>query len=87
MVDYILAVLMVGMALTYILELVDIGFFSRASLNKYLTLPLSVGGFYLLGYWDKSLVVAVPSSIFVALYIGKQLNKPSQVITPRLPRL
>ena len=87
MVDYILAVLMVGMALTYILELVDIGFFSRALLNKYLTLPLSIGGFCLLGYWDKSLVVAVPSSIFVALYIGKQLNKPSQVITPRLPRL
>jgi hypothetical protein len=87
MVDYILASLMVGMALTYILELVDLGFFSRASLNKFLTLPLSVGGFYLLGYWDKSLVVAVPASIFVALFIGKQLNKPAQVLNPRLPRL
>ena len=87
MVDYILASLMVGMALTYLLELVDLGFVSRASLNKFLTLPLSVGGFYLLGYWDTSLVVAVPSSIFVALYIGKQLNKPAQVITPRLPRI
>ena len=87
MVDYILASFMVGMALTYILELVDLGFVSRASLNKFLTLPLSIGGFYLLGYWDTSLVVAVPSSIFVALYIGKQLNKPAQVITPRLPRL
>jgi hypothetical protein len=87
MVDYILASLMVGMALTYILELIDLGFVSRASLNKFLTLPLSVGGFYLLGYWDTSLVVAVPSSIFVALYIGKQLNKPAQVITPRLPRI
>jgi|APGre2960657404_1045060.scaffolds.fasta_scaffold08485_3 hypothetical protein len=87
MVDYILASLMVGMALTYILELVDLGFVSRASLNKFLTLPLSIGGFYLLGYWDTSLVVAVPSSIFVALYIGKQLNKPAQVITPRLPRI
>ncbi len=87
MVDYILASLMVGMALTYILELVDLGFVSRASLNKFLTLPLSIGGFYLLGYWDTSLVVAVPSSIFVALYIGKQLNKPAQVVTPRLPRL
>lgn len=87
MVDYILASFMVGMALTYILELVDLGFVSRASLNKFLTLPLSVGGFYLLGYWDTSLVVAVPSSIFVALYIGKQLNKPAQVITPRLPRI
>jgi hypothetical protein len=87
MVDYILASLMVGMALTYILELVDLGFVSRASLNKFLTLPLSVGGFYLLGYWDTSLVVAVPSSIFVALYIGKQLNKPAQVLTPRLPRI
>jgi hypothetical protein len=87
MVDYILASLMVGMALTYILELVDLGFVSRSSLNKFLTLPLSVGGFYLLGYWDISLVVAVPSSIFVALYIGKQLNKPAQVTTPRLPRI
>ena len=87
MVDYILAVLMVGMALTYILELVDIGFVSRASLNKYLTLPLSIGGFYLLGYWDTSLVVSVPASVFVALFIGKQLNKPAQVVTPRLPRL
>jgi hypothetical protein len=87
MVDYILAVLMVGMALTYILELVDIGFVSRAFLNKFLTLPLSVGGFYLLNYWGLSLIVAVPASIFVALFIGKQLNKPAQVINPRLPRL
>jgi hypothetical protein len=37
MVDYILASLMVGMALTYILELIDLGFVSRASLNKFLT--------------------------------------------------
>jgi hypothetical protein len=87
MVDYILASLMVGMALTYVLELIDLGFVSRAFLNKYLTLPLSVGGFYLLGYWDISLIVSVPSSIFVALYIGKQLNKPAQIVTPRLPRL
>jgi len=87
MADYILAILMVGMALTYILELVDFGFVSRSSLNKFLTLPLSVGGFYLLGYWDKTLVIAVPASIFVALFIGKQLNKPAQILPPRLPRL
>jgi hypothetical protein len=87
MADYILAVLMVGFAVSYFVELVDIGFVLRRTINMVLPIPLSIGGLFLLGYWNKALIVLVPATIFVALYIGKQLNKPSQVINPRLPRL
>ena len=87
MVDYLLAVLIVGLAVSYFVELVDVGFFLRRTINMVLPIPLSIGGLYLLGYWDTSLIVTVPAAIFVALYIGKQLNKPAQVITPRLPRI
>lgn len=88
MVDYILAVLMVGLATSYFIELIDeLGFFFRKNITRVLPPPLSVGGFYLLGYWDTSLIVAVPASILVALFIGKQITKPAQVIQPRLPRI
>ena len=87
MANYMLSVLMVGLAVSYFVELVDIGFVSRRTINMALPIPLSIGGLYIIGYWDTSLIVSVPATIFVALYIGKQLNKPTQVVTPRLPRL
>lgn len=88
MVDYILAVLMVGLATSYFIELVDeIGFFFRKNITRVLPPPVATGAFYLLGYWETSLVVAVPASIFVALFIGKQLTKQPQVLQPRLPRI
>lgn len=90
MTDLLISILITGTAITYVIEflnLITIDFFGISLLNKVLTLPLSFGGLWLMEGLEPHLVVAVPSAAFVALYIGKQLDKPVVTNMPRLRNL
>lgn len=87
MTDLLISILITGIAITYVIEfinLVTVDFFGISGLNKVLTLPLSIGGLWLLDTRGLPLIVAVPAAGFVSLYIGKQLDKP---VVANLPRL
>jgi hypothetical protein len=90
MTDLLISILITGTAITYVIEflnLITTDFFGISALNKILTLPLSLGGLWALDTRGVPLVVAVPSAAFVALYIGKQLDKPVVTNMPRLRNL
>jgi hypothetical protein len=90
MVNLLLTMLLIGAAVTYVLELLDellLGFFDKGDLNKFLSLPLSLGGIFIYqGSWNLKMIVTVPATTFVSLVMVKFINKP-QVQYQRLPRL
>ena len=87
MTDLLISILIVGTATAYLIEfinLVTMDFFGVNSLNKFLTIPISGLGLWLLDAPNKYLSVAVLSAAFVAAWISRQLNKP---VVTNLPRL
>jgi hypothetical protein len=87
MVNLLVSIAITGIAVPYVVEflgLLSFDYFGTNLGQKYLTLPLSFGGLYSLGYWNKQLIVATPAATFVAVVIIKWLNKP--VATPQAPR-
>lgn len=90
MVDTLIAVLLVGCAVTYILELLDLSllgaWIGKSNINIYFALPLSFGGLFLTSGLTELMAVTVPAATFVCLMLGKYLNKPT-VVSQRLPRL
>lgn len=91
MIDFLIAVVLTGLAVTFVIELLDLSivgdFFGRQVLNVFFALPLSFGGMVLLQPLDLRLVVLVPAATFVSLILGKMLSKPQLVGGTRLPRL
>ena len=91
MTDLLIATLLTGFAVTYILELLDLSYLGawlgKSNINIFFTLPLSFGGMYVFYELDKLLLVTVPAATFVSLALGKYLNKPTVVAQQRLPRL
>ena len=89
MTDLLIATLLTGFAVTYILELLDLSilgaWIGKSYINVFFTLPLSFGGMYVFYELDKSLLVTVPAATFLSLMLGKYLNKPA--VVQRLPRL
>ena len=91
MVNLILTITLVGAAVTYVLELIDAmlqGFFDSSFVKKWLSLPLSVAGMWVMQQvWTVELFVTVPAATFVSLILLKFINRPTQVQYQRLPRL
>ena len=91
MTDLLITVLLVGAAVTYLLETIDIislGYISKSTINKTLSLPLSLGGIYIMERkWSLEMVVTVTASTFISLLLVKYLNKPQQVEVRRVPRI
>jgi len=91
MANLLISVILIGMAVTYAIEFLDLVTYilvDKSLLNKLLPMPLSLGAFYLLGYWDLKLIVTVPSAAFLSLMINRYLNKPVVLEARRqLPRL
>ena len=91
MTDLLIATLLTGFAVTYILELLDLSYLGawlgKSNINIFFALPLSFGGMYVFYEIDKLLLVTVPAATFVSLVLGKYLNKPTVVAQQRLPRL
>ena len=89
MVDLLITIIIAGVAVTYVIEFVELittGMFGVPLLNKFLTLPLSFGALISQNSLDMQFIIAVPAIATVALLLSKYLNKP-RVVQQRLPRL
>lgn len=91
MANLLISVLLSGLAVTYLLELIDkiqLGIFSKSTVNLVSSMPLSLACLYALQrQWTVALVVSVPAATFVALVLNMYINKPTVVQQQRLPRL
>ena len=89
MTDLLIAIIIAAPAVTYAVELTELttkGFFGVVVLNKFITLPLSIGALFILGIRNLELVASAPASTLLALLISRYLNKPV-AINRQLPRL
>lgn len=89
MTDLLISALLTSLAVTYLVELLDLvsyGMLARTTLNKYFALPMAFGGMYLLTELDLKMIITVPASAFVSVAIGKYINKPT-VLNNGLRRL
>lgn len=87
MTDLLISILIVGTAIAYVIEFLNLitrDFLGVGALNKFLTLPLSGLGLWLLDALTRYIGVAIPAAAFIAAWISKQLNKP---VVTNLPRL
>lgn len=87
MTDLLISILIVGTATAYVIEflnLVTMDFFGVGALNKFLTLPFSALGLWLLDSPMRYIGVGIPAAAFIAAWISRQLNKP---VVTNLPRL
>lgn len=91
MTDLLLTVIIVGAAVTCLLELIDVAtieLLNKSTVNKLFSPILSVGGMYAMQLkWQIEMFVTVPAAMFVALVLLKYLNKPQQVDVRRVPRI
>ncbi|CAB4179033.1 hypothetical protein UFOVP1033_44 [uncultured Caudovirales phage] len=88
MTDLLITIIISGVAVTYViefLELITTGIIGISLLNKFLTLPLSIGALISQNSTGMQLVVAAPATATVALLLSKYLNKPRAV--QRTPRV
>ena len=91
MTDLLLTILVVGSAVTYMLEAFKFalgGFFEPTFINVILSLPLSLGGMFAMQrQWSVQMLATVPAATLVALVLIKFINKPTQVEMRRVPRI
>mgnify|MGYP006274460321 CR=1 FL=1 len=91
MTDLFLTTLLVGAAVTYVLELFGLflgGLFERQIINLVFSIPLSTAAIYVMQHtWSIEMLATVPASTFISLFLLKYLNKPTQVEMRRVPRI
>jgi len=79
MTNLFISVVLVGFAVTYIIEFLDLFIFTFVSkhfLNKFFALPLSFGGIFVMDSLTIQMIVSVPSATLISLLVGKHINKP-----------
>jgi len=79
MVNLLISVLLSGTAVTFGIEflaLVLAWFFDKERLYAVLSLPLSFGALFCLDNLNKTYIVLVPATAFIALILNKVINKP-----------
>ena len=90
MTDILITALLVALAVTYILELLDLtllgAWIGKSNINIFFAPPLSFLGLWLFEGLVIDLAVLVPATTFLSLALTKYLNKPT-VVQQRLPRL
>ena len=84
MVNLLIATILIGFAVFYLIEVIDfiqsfLFSIKRSTLNLVLSVPLSIGGFYLLDFWSIKLVVTSMASALICSVIDKQVNKPVMI--------
>ena len=91
MANLFVSVLITGLAVTYILELIDkiqLGILEKSTINLVFSMPISTACLYALQrHWTITMLVLVPASTFVALALSMFVNKPTVVQQQRLPRI
>lgn len=89
MANLLLSVLISGLAVTYVLELIDkiqLGIFEKSTINLVFSMPLSLASLYALHrHWTVTLAVLVPATTFFALVLNMYINKPT-VVQQRITR-
>lgn len=90
MVDLLIATVLTGLAVTYVLELLNLtilgAWLGKSNINIFFAPPLSFGALYVFYGIDINLVVTVPAATFISLALTKYLNKPA-VVQSRISRL
>lgn len=90
MTDVLIITFLVSLAVTYILELLDLtalgAWIGKSNINIFFAPPLSLSGLWIFEGLVIDLVVLVPAATFLSLALTKYLNKPT-VVQQRLPRL
>jgi predicted membrane-bound dolichyl-phosphate-mannose-protein mannosyltransferase len=90
MVDLLIATVLTGLAVTYVLELLNLtilgAWLGKSNINIFFAPQLSFGALYVFYGIDINLVVTVPAATFISLALTKYLNKPA-VVQSRIPRL
>jgi hypothetical protein len=79
MTDLLIVTALSSLAVTYVIEFLDLITFSivgKASLNKYLSLPISFGAVFSQVHLHKGLIITVPATAFASVAISKFINKP-----------
>lgn len=82
MVDLLITALLVGAAISALIELLDMVLeilvwnISKSALKKVLVLPLSVLGSFLMGVWSAKTAVVSLAALLVSLSITLWLDKP-----------
>ena len=91
MMDLLLTTLLVGVAVTYVLEALGAlvsPFVEKSTINKLFSLPLSFGGVFVIEGLSTLMLVSVPAAAFVSLATGLMVNRPIVISNPnRAPRL
>jgi isoprenylcysteine carboxyl methyltransferase (ICMT) family protein YpbQ len=91
MANLLLSIFITGLAVTYLLELLDkvqLGILQKSTVNLIASMPLSLACLYVLSrHWTVTLLVSVPAATFVALVLNMYINKPTVVQQQRLPRM
>ena len=89
MVDLLISVILSGFAITFTVELLAlllVWFLNKETLYTWLSLPLAFGAMFVLYNIDKTFLISVPATAFIALVLKKYLNAPV-VTSTRLKRL
>lgn len=79
MVNLFVAVILSGLAVTFIIEALSLAvglLVSKERLYSVLSLPLSFGALYCYYPLEPSFIVSVPAISFIVLFINKYINKP-----------
>lgn len=91
MTDLLLTTILVGAAVTFVLELMDalsFGILTKQTINGVFSLPLSFAGIFAMQQiLTIEMFVTVPAATLVSLVMVKYLNKPQQVDVRRVPRI
>ena len=89
MANLLISILITGLAVTYLLELLDkiqLGILLKSTVNLIASMPLSTACLYALHrHWTITMVVAVQAATFIALALNMYINKPT-VVQQRLTR-
>lgn len=89
MVDLLIAVILSGFAITFTVELLALllsWFLNKETLYTWLSLPLSFGTMFVLYDIERSFIVSVPATAFIALILKRYINTAT-VTSTRLKRL
>lgn len=91
MVDLLITALLVGAAVSALIELLDMMLeylawnISKSAMKKVLVLPLSIGGMYLMDVWNEKTAVVSLAALLISLSITQWIDKPV-IITNQQPR-
>ncbi|CAB4166938.1 hypothetical protein UFOVP964_37 [uncultured Caudovirales phage] len=91
MVNLLVAIVLSGIAVTFVIEFISLGlalFYKKERIYSVFSLPLSFGAFLCFYDITRTFFVAVPAISFIALVINRNINRTLVVSnTRRIPNI